>query len=156
MPKNWEDHIADSILPNDRSESTDNVWWTLYVICMVCYFLVSLFVCFYRTDLFNMSLSSVIIYYYAMMFLKMGFRQKHLRLILYWGILAFIYDVAWLILIWKPWKTGDHSSDGNILQGTRGFVKTLSILSLVGRVSQSINRLAFHVVHSLGTFMSIH
>ena len=70
MPKSWESACADSIA---NSGKFSNLWWSLWVFGLAALLIIHLLLCFFKTDLFNMSVISASVYFYIMGLIKMAF-----------------------------------------------------------------------------------
>ena len=105
-PKEWEHRAAGALYR--RNKANRSCWWVVFVATTVVYFLLTMFCCFYASDFFNLSIVGALAYYYLCMVFPAAFLQRHMRLILYWGILCLFWDIAWLIIHFSAWRSGEN------------------------------------------------
>jgi len=130
FPKRWENKIASKLVPINGALNL--IWFYAYVFCLLCYFLITMIMCFLKPDIFNLTITSVSIYFLILMYIPNSFRQKSLRLILYWAFLAFIFDISWVIIMLSTWYTNANKDpEGDSEAGTKSLDVTLTIISLI-------------------------
>ena len=71
FPKRFENKIASKLVPINGALNL--IWFYAYVFCVLCYFLITMIICFLRPDLFNLTITSVSIYFLILMYIPNSF-----------------------------------------------------------------------------------
>jgi len=71
MPKRCETAIVSKLVP--QTGIMNLVWFYLYLFCVSCYFIITMILSFLRTDIFNLTITSVSVYYLGLMYIPNSF-----------------------------------------------------------------------------------
>lgn len=122
----------------DRTTLRDYFWQIAFVFAFFVYFLITMLLCIYKSDFFNLTIVglSMFVLPWAILDESMNSykaKQKIIRMCVFMIFISFFWDIAWLVLNWTDWWKGERY-DGDIELGLRRFSLIATIVSLVIRI----------------------
>ena len=131
---------VDSVLKPIISKSAfgEFFWRFLFVVAYAIYFFMTLILCIYKPEFFNLVIITLSFYLLPNVDLRIDMnsprsKKKVIRVCVFLIFVSFFWDIIWLLIHWTSWWKREKY-DGDLELGMRRFCLIGTIVSLVLRI----------------------